>query len=168
MLVHSEYGKGSKFTACFSYHPVIKNAPANELSLPDDDEPDLSETRVLVVEDNVINQVIIQKMLGNLGIDCDIVGDGFSCIEQLATQDYDLILMDLNMPGKGGLETTREIHQLIPGSNRPRIIAVTANVLEGDEQRCVDAGMDAFLPKPITIAALSDKIFSVLEKQLIR
>jgi CheY-like chemotaxis protein len=120
--------------------------------------PKFEGISALIVEDNKFNQIILQRMLESLGVDCDIANNGLECLSIWQERNYDLILMDLNMPGLDGIETTKRILKDAVHEPIPKIIAVTANVLDQDEQRCLDAGMHSFLPKPITMAELSSRI----------
>ena len=114
--------------------------------------------RVLVVEDNAVNQRVVLSMLRSLGHEGEAVSSGKEAIEACARIQYDLILMDIQMPGLDGYETTRAIRAAERKDARGRIVALTANVLEGDRDRCLDAGMDDYLSKPIRMADLIAKI----------
>ncbi|MBC8484480.1 MAG: response regulator, partial [Bacteroidetes bacterium] len=107
--------------------------------------------RILVAEDNIINQKLVLKMLGQLGFMADVVGNGKEVIEALRRQRYDIIFMDVQMPEMDGLETTRYILKNWRDDVRPRIIAMTANAMHGDREICIDAGMDDYISKPILI-----------------
>jgi CheY-like chemotaxis protein len=109
---------------------------------------------VLVAEDNFINQEIILAVLGLLGLAPDLVGDGMKAVQAAAANRYDLILMDMQMPELDGYEATQRIRAAETGPNRLPIIAMTANAIVGDREKCLDAGMDEYLSKPIDTAAL--------------
>ena len=111
--------------------------------------------RVLVAEDNPVNQRIALKMLERLGHDASIAVNGREALERTRTELFDLILMDCQMPEMDGFQAAREIRRR---SATPPIVALTANALEGDRQRCLDAGMNDYLPKPIDLAALGAMI----------
>jgi CheY-like chemotaxis protein len=106
--------------------------------------------RVLLAEDNPVNQQVVVDMLEDLGCHVAIVGDGVEVLEAVARAPYDLILMDCLMPRVDGFDATREIRRREAASGAPRrpIIALTALSAEGDRQRCIAAGMDDFLAKP--------------------
>ena len=103
--------------------------------------------RILVAEDNRINQKLAMKILGKLGYDPDIAQDGKEVLEIVSNKKYDLILMDIQMPEMGGLEATRMIRLCL--ENQPVIIAMTANSMLGDREECLQAGMDDYISKPV-------------------
>jgi signal transduction histidine kinase/ActR/RegA family two-component response regulator len=107
-----------------------------------------SDKRILIVEDNQVNQKVLVIMLGYLGLVADIANDGVEAVEAVELNDYDLILMDWQMPRMDGLEATRKIRTFLE-EQRTVIIAVTANAMSGDIDKCLEAGMDDYLSKPI-------------------
>jgi CheY-like chemotaxis protein len=115
---------------------------------------------ILVAEDNPVNQTVITAMLRQLGHLPTLVATGRAVLEALARDDFDLVLMDCNMPVMDGLEATRILRSETGGARNPRIavIALTANALDGDREMCLAAGMDDFLSKPVSLAALRDGI----------
>jgi signal transduction histidine kinase/CheY-like chemotaxis protein/ligand-binding sensor domain-containing protein len=115
---------------------------------------DLPALRILVAEDNVINQKLMLLMLQRLGYSADVVTDGEETLTALRRQRYDVVLMDVQMPGMDGLEASRRIHREWLEAERPRIIAVTANALRGDREACLNAGMDDYLSKPVLLEDL--------------
>ncbi len=112
--------------------------------------PELKGLKILVAEDNRTNQLVVQKMLDPTGADINIVADGRSAVNTYIAEDCDLILMDLSMPGIGGLEATRLIRAYERAHQRPecRIVALTANAQPSDAEACREAGMNGFLSKP--------------------
>ncbi|MEM7531539.1 MAG: response regulator [Chloroflexota bacterium] len=106
---------------------------------------------ILLVEDNLINQKVALRILGRLGYRADVAGNGYEAVEAVQRQQYDLVLMDVQMPEMDGLEATRKIHQLIDSTKRPRIVAMTAAALQEDRDRAMNAGMDAFITKPVQL-----------------
>jgi CheY-like chemotaxis protein/nitrogen-specific signal transduction histidine kinase len=111
--------------------------------------------RILLAEDNLVNQKVAIHMLKRIGYQADIVMNGLEVIERLQHHDYDVILMDLQMPKMDGMEATRRILSDFPGHRCPTIIAMTANALEGDRQECLDAGMHDYVTKPVKIEQLA-------------
>ena len=105
--------------------------------------------RILVAEDNVVNQRVVQQLLLRMGYRADLAADGREVIDCLKRQRYDVVLMDVQMPRLDGLEATRLIRERWSDEERPRIVATTAIARPGDRDRCLDAGMDDFVGKPI-------------------
>ena len=110
--------------------------------------------RILVAEDNPINQKVAIRMIKSLGYRADVVGNGLEVLDALKRQVYDVVLMDVQMPEMDGLDATRAIRNATPGVRGPYVIAMTANAMHGDEAICLDAGMDEYLTKPIRVADL--------------
>ncbi len=110
--------------------------------------------RILLAEDNIVNQRVAQRFLDKLGYQADVAANGLEVIAALERQPYDVILMDMQMPEMDGLEATRLICQKWPETQRPQIIAMTANVLQGDRELCLEAGMDDYIGKPVRIEEL--------------
>ncbi|MBY0278728.1 response regulator [Candidatus Binatia bacterium] len=111
--------------------------------------------RVLLAEDNRINQKVALKLLERMGFRADVAADGFEVLAALDRQPYDVILMDIQMPGMDGIEAARMIRQSRPASEQPAILALTANATQQDHADCLAAGMDGFLSKPVAPAALA-------------
>lgn len=122
--------------------------PAKILALPD------GSPRLLVVEDNPVNQLVMMAMLHSLGLPATLAGGGEEALDLVAGTPYDIILLDVQMPGMDGLELTRRIRSR-GGVHQPAIIAVTASAMEDDRQRCIAAGMDGYLSKPVQRAELA-------------
>ncbi|MDX2129220.1 MAG: response regulator [Chloroherpetonaceae bacterium] len=110
--------------------------------------------RILLAEDNAVNQKLAIKLLEKMGYRADIAGNGLEVISALKRQSYDIILMDVQMPEMDGLAATRQIRALWNDYERPFIIAMTANAMQGDREMCLEAGMDDYLSKPIRVAEL--------------
>jgi PAS domain S-box-containing protein len=133
-------------------HSPRANAPAEarqELGL-----------RILVAEDNVVNQKVVFRMIQKLGCRADVVANGLEAISALQQVPYDIILMDCQMPELDGYAATRAIRQQEGNSKHTRIIAMTANALKGDRERCLAAGMDDYLSKPINMHDLEQMLQS--------
>jgi CheY-like chemotaxis protein len=122
-----------------------------------------SRMRILVAEDNLVNQKVLSRMLESLGYRCDLADHGQAAIEALERQPYDVIFMDCQMPVMDGFEATRRIRLLdCPECDVP-IVATTADALKGDRERCIEAGMNEYISKPIDrgeLAATLDRITS--------
>ena len=126
--------------------------------------------RVLVAEDNAVNQKVTRRLLRELGYRADVVANGQEVVEAAQRQHYDLIFMDVQMPEMDGLEATQAIRNLqsddetdARGSSSTWIVAMTAAAMHGDEERCLDAGMDDYLSKPVDVEALVDAIKTAAE-----
>ena len=117
--------------------------------------PGLKPMRILVAEDNPSNQRVLVEMLKRLGYRADAVADGREVIQALERQDYDLVLMDIKMPEMDGITATQVIRKLRP-ENGPKIIAITAFALEGDREKCLEAGMDDYIAKPVQMRELAE------------
>jgi CheY-like chemotaxis protein len=109
---------------------------------------------ILLAEDNAVNQKLALLMLERLGYRADVAGNGLEVLQALRRRRYDVVFMDVQMPEIDGLEATRAIVQKYGVKRRPRIVAMTANVMKEDRDECFAAGMDDFIPKPIQLAAL--------------
>ena len=105
--------------------------------------------RILLAEDNAVNQKLALLLLEKLGYEADVAENGLEAIEALERRPYDVVLMDVQMPELDGLEATRRIVERWPAGSRPRIIAMTANAMLEDRDACFEAGMDDYVAKPI-------------------
>ena len=110
--------------------------------------------RILLAEDNAVNQKLALRLLAQLGYRADVAGNGLEAIAALERQRYDVVLMDVQMPELDGLEAARAICQRWTRSERPHLIAVTANAMQGDREQCLEAGMDDYISKPIRVPEL--------------
>lgn len=149
----SAVGKGSVFTATI----VVQAADATVPLLPEDRLPPTLETtgnplRVLIVEDNRLNQKLMRRLIEQQGGLAELAGNGNEALSMVAEKPFDMIFMDVSMPGMDGLEATRAIrtYEREKGGPPRRIVALTAGVSENERQACADAGMDDFLGKPFT------------------
>ena len=125
--------------------------------------PPLQPLRILLVEDNVINQKVASLMLKKKGHVVVTVNNGREAIETLADQDFDAVLMDVQMPEMDGLQATAAIRAAEEGTDRHLpILAVTAHAMHGDREHCLGAGMDGYLSKPIQSAQLLQALADVL------
>ncbi|MBI4473874.1 MAG: response regulator [Acidobacteria bacterium] len=155
--VKSEKDHGSEFS--FDIRLPIGSASS---AIPESERPlSLMTGRVLVVDDDPVNQDVIKLLVQSLGIRCSIVNNGAASVELATRGDWDAVLMDCQMPGMDGLEATRVIRRGLAGKPLP-IIALTANALSGDREACIAAGMDDFLAKPVR----REELRACLEKWL--
>jgi len=117
-----------------------------------------SHGSILIVDDHVINQRVAQRLLQKLGFEPDVVGSGLEALDALTRRDYSLVFMDCQMPGIDGFEATREIRRRERDRAHTAIVAMTANAMQGDRERCLEAGMDDYIPKPVTLAQLAQAL----------
>ena len=120
--------------------------------------------RILLAEDNGVNQKLAMRLLKQLGYDADLAVDGLEAIAAIERQPYDVVLMDVQMPRMDGLEATRAIVRR--ATDRPRIVAMTANAMQGDREACLAAGMDDYLTKPIRVDALLQALLETSRRSL--
>lgn len=121
--------------------------------------------RILLAEDNIINQKVALRLLERMGYRADVAATGFEVLEALYRQHYDVVLMDVEMPDMDGVEATRRIREQWPASQQPYIIAMTAHAMESDRQWCLDVGMDEYLGKPVRVEALADRLRLVAKER---
>ncbi|UQB42124.1 response regulator [Thiomicrospira microaerophila] len=152
--VESEPGEGSRF--CFEFYAQPSQA-LHKNTISASDTVDFSHLKTLVVEDNPINQMLVVKYLEKLQIQPQTANNGLEAIEKLQQQNFDLVLMDMQMPKMDGLSATRFIRALAH-LHQPIILALTANAFQEDQKACFDAGMNGFLTKPITLNTLQNAI----------
>ena len=168
MWVESAVGVGSVFHFTIRADPII--GEPLDLSKPDnlyahgkqikDLERSNSELNILLAEDNVVNQIVTKKMLNKLGYNADVASSGIEALKALEKKRYDLVFMDVQMPEMDGLEAAREIRRRWPEGG-PKIIAVTASALKGDQEMCLAAGMDGYIMKPTKIEAIREALQAV-------
>jgi len=162
--VDSEEGKGSVFWFTVKFQKA-KKAPEAARDVISKNEALHFNAKVLLVEDNPINQMVAQKMLQRVGLKPVLANNGVEALKHLNEQAYDLVLMDCQMPEMDGFDATREIRKLdIRGLNSQPlpVVAMTANVMSGDRERCLEVGMDDYIGKPVQ----RDQLASVLKKWL--
>lgn len=154
--VKSTLNRGSEFFFTLSY----KKSNAREAEIKTVSNNDLGNLKILLCEDNVLNQKLAKSVINNFGFDLDIAQNGEEGIELLSQNEYDLVLMDLQMPVKDGYQTTEyirnEMNSAIP------IIAMTAHSLVGEQERCYKVGMNAYVPKPFKQSVLLKAIKTVM------
>jgi len=124
-------------------------------------DPDMAARhplRILLAEDNVVNQKLALRLLQQMGYRADLASNGVEAIESVQRQTYDVVLMDVQMPEMDGLEAAKAITSRWRTGERPRIVAMTANAMQGDREMCIAAGMDDYLTKPIRVDQLVDAL----------
>jgi CheY-like chemotaxis protein len=144
--VESRIGEGT----CFRF--TVRMGPAQEPAAPSDAPPPLlraGHLKVLVAEDNVVNQRVVLKLLQKLGVNADLVADGSQAVAAALERSYDLVLMDVQMPELDGLSATREIRRLLPHDRQPLIFGLTAHATTEYRDICIGAGMNGYLTKPL-------------------
>lgn len=160
MILKNRKVGGLEVTFRFKASKGFKSAPEESPRKPQ--EPKESQPtclgNILVVEDNEVNQLVIKGFLKKLGYQSDSAINGEEAITKVAEHQYDLILMDCQMPVMDGFEATEKIRHYTADKTYIPIIAVTANAMEGDKERCLDSGMDDYLKKPVSIALLKNTI----------
>jgi CheY-like chemotaxis protein len=154
VTVESTLGLGSTFTATVSMPPAEVDGPPRPSWRRVTPQRPLG---VLLAEDNKLNATMTSALLSKLGHKVQVVSNGQAAVDAVSADRFDLVLMDIQMPVLDGLEATRVIRQaeLSSGRHIP-IVALTANAMKGDDLLCLSAGMDAYLPKPVSVEALKD------------
>jgi CheY-like chemotaxis protein len=158
ITVESKHYQGTTFT--FRIPAIPSEAPREVRPSPQAGPRRVMQARILLVEDNPVNQMLAMSMLQKLGASADLAKDGAEAVEKATSGAYDLILMDLQMPRMDGLTATRAI-RATGGIRQPRIVALTANAMDSDREACVAAGMDDFLSKPFQASELQEKLDAV-------
>ena len=142
--VVSADGEGSTFWFTL---PLARGKPLETSLVP---RAPLGEVKVLIVEDNVVNQMIAVAMFEKFGCKVDVAADGVEGVEHFERNSYDLILMDCQMPNMDGYEATQAIRKLEGHTSHVPIVAMTAHAMAGDRERCLAAGMDDYISKPVS------------------
>ena len=140
----------------------VFTGPELESAAPDsavgDEVPETSSLRILLAEDNPVNQKVALRILDKLGYRADVASNGLEVLEALEREPYDVVLMDVQMPEMDGLDASRRICAQWPAESRPRIIAMTANAMIEDREACFAAGMDDYLAKPVRPEELAEAL----------
>ena len=149
-------GQGSAFHFTMACKPTQLPTGARRDFLGE--QPALKGKRILVAEDNAVNQKLAMRLLSQMGYRADLASNGIEAIECITRQPYDVVLMDVQITEIDGLEARRRITSKWNARERPRIIAMTANAMQGDRDDCLAAGMDDHVTKPIRVAQLVDAL----------
>jgi signal transduction histidine kinase/ActR/RegA family two-component response regulator len=155
--VVSEPTRGSTFTFTVAL-PVSSQPVIAPVAVPSSTPGTTIGARILVVEDNLVNQKLVRIMLDRLGCQCEMASSGAEALSMAAHRAYDLVLMDWQMPEMDGLETARRLQTLWGPHGGAPIVAVTASAMSGDREACLAAGMSDYLPKPIDMATLAQVV----------
>ena len=152
-------GQGSTFHLTLTARPAegeeVPRADGREATLDlDPEQASRHPLRILLAEDNLVNQKLALRLLSMMGYEADVVANGLEAVEAVERQPYDIVLMDMHMPEMDGLEATSVICTRIPPEARPRIVAMTANATDEDRREAADAGMDGYVTKPIRVPDL--------------
>lgn len=142
------------------FEPKVKNVTAKSAEKPKTD-PEMAKRhplRILLAEDNLVNQKLALRLLEQMGYRADVASNGAEAVEGVDRQTYDVVLMDVQMPEMDGLEASRRINAAAPDGDRPRIVAMTANAMQGDREMCLAAGMDDYIAKPIRVERLVEAL----------
>jgi len=158
IVTTSTPGQGSRFAISLPSHFVERRELVPQAAGTQQDEAARPPLRILVAEDNDVNQILINAVLARMGHRVHLVANGHLAVEAVRRGDYDLVLMDLQMPGMDGMEATQAIRALGDGRASLPIIAMTANAFEEDRRACLAAGMDDYVAKPIDVERLAEAI----------
>jgi CheY-like chemotaxis protein len=147
-------GGGALFRLSVSLPDALTIAPVGEAAELSPSVPTLLRGRVLLVEDNPVNALVAEASLRRLGLEVESVADGEGAVARATSDPFDLILMDCQMPEMDGFAATEAIRRLGGTAGATPIIALTANAMAGDRERCTAVGMDDYLAKPVKFATL--------------
>ncbi|HET7818641.1 MAG TPA: response regulator, partial [Bacteroidia bacterium] len=159
----SKLGKGSTFFFELAFPIVDNHCVEQEKETQLTQTTDLSDREVLLVEDNSLNQMVAEKFLESMGTKIDIAENGAEAVKMLKKKNYDLVLMDIQMPEMDGYEATRCIRNNFSGKKKDiPILAMTAHAFQGEEMKCRQAGMNDYITKPLNRSILLDKVRQLL------
>ncbi|MES2427828.1 MAG: ATP-binding protein [Bacteroidota bacterium] len=168
IYVESEPGKGSEFHFTLPFLKTTVGLLKEDITVNETNEPVTviksgKSIRVLVAEDNSINRMLIVKILQKREFEIDLADNGVIALNMVKDKDYDIILMDVQMPEMDGYEATRVIRDMEEHKRYVPIIAMTAHTIKGERERCIEMGMDDYVSKPFNADELFDKMFKLLE-----
>jgi CheY-like chemotaxis protein len=165
--LHKPVRQSQLFDTLVSLLGVTPANPAQETPKPrtDGEMAVRHPLRILLAEDNVVNQKLALRLLSQMGYRADLASNGIEAIESVERQTYDVVLMDVQMPEMDGLEASKRITARWAADMRPRIIAMTANAMAGDRELCMAAGMDDYVTKPIRVEALVQALYQAHQRK---
>lgn len=166
IAIQSEVGKGSQFTFSLPLEVSKKNLPTNNQILSDHQHSVQRQLRILIAEDNAVNQTLITNLVGRQGHQTTLANNGVEAINHWKEKEFDLILMDMQMPLMGGMEATKEIRKIEEDrkvSRKIPIYALTASAMPGEKEEALKSGLDGYLTKPINRAILSEVLDKIAE-----
>lgn len=164
--LQSEAGKGSTFSVNLQFKKSVLDCKTENIVEEDQKTEKFKELTILLVEDNVLNQILAKKVLTDWKWNVEIAENGLIALEKIKIKNFDLVLMDIQMPEMDGYDTTRNIRKMPDSSkNHVPIIAMTAHALVGESEKCIGAGMDEYISKPFDPKVLKSKILSVLNNK---
>lgn len=157
LTVSSEIGKGTAFTASLrlGVSRVAPKAVVEKVPAPVKESLPLN---ILIAEDNEVNQVVLRRILSRMDYSVDLAMDGNEAYEMATTKSYDMVLMDIQMPDKDGIEATKDIRKKLRSMDKPLIVALTANAQNENEVDCLKAGMNDYLTKPVSVKDIEQLI----------
>ena len=159
-------GRGSTFHVTIATRAAAADAvPSGAAPRPGSHDLDPEQAtrhplRILLVEDNAVNQKLALRLLSRMGYRADVAANGLEAIDAVERQPYDIVLMDVQMPEMDGLEATRHIVDNVEATRRPWIVAMTANAMDGDREQCIEAGMQGYISKPIRVEELVEALLA--------
>ncbi|TND07255.1 MAG: multi-sensor hybrid histidine kinase [Bacteroidetes bacterium] len=166
IALRSKPGQGACFTVTFTFPVAAEQVPGSRPEIPPDALLQLQGKHVLLVEDNTLNQMVAAQFLQQAGLDVTISNNGVEAIEALLANDYDIVLMDIQMPEMNGYDATKYIRNTLSGrKGLIPILAMTAHAIRGEEDKCIAAGMNAYISKPLSKAVLLNKIAQLVSEQ---
>ena len=171
MMMVESAGPGQGCTFRFSIRAPAAAMPASQAqasAIKSTIDPGMATRhplRILLAEDNVVNRKLALRLLQQMGYRTDVATNGIEAIESIERQIYDVVLMDVQMPEMDGLEASRRITVKHTPHERPRIVAMTANAMQGDREQCLAAGMDDYITKPIRVDALVDALHNTVARK---
>lgn len=149
----NQQGSVFTFTVDFSFNANAGNMP--EAGTVHENHSDGSDLKILIAEDNEVNQLVLKKMIEKLGYNSTTVLNGLEAVEAFKRYPYDMVFMDIQMPFMDGMEAVQLIKESAPPDHQPYIVAVTAHAIKGDREKYLGMGMDEYVSKPVSLNVIS-------------